>query len=64
MPPEYLMMFLSEDDSLPHPDAVLGMEEGNGEPPSAPPPVEELLKDPDVAAIVEAARQGLEPVAS
>lgn len=64
MPPEYLEMFLNEDNSLPHPDAVLGMEEGGVETPDKPlPSVEELLKDPDVAAIVEAAN-GLEPVAS
>jgi hypothetical protein len=62
MPPEYLQMFLSEDESLPDPDAVLGLEEGGGpQPPAEPPSLEELLRDPDVAAIVEAA-DGLEPV--
>lgn len=61
MPPDYLNLFLDEDESLPDPDAVLGLEEERGESPSEPPPVEELLKDPDVAAVVEAA-DGLKPV--
>lgn len=62
MPPEYLEMFLSEDASLPHPDAVLGLEEEPGEAPAKPPPLDEILSDPDVAAIVQAAKEGLEPV--
>jgi hypothetical protein len=61
LPPEYLNLFLNGDDSLPDPDAVLGLEEESGEAPSKPPPVAELLKDPDVAAVVEAA-DGLKPV--
>jgi hypothetical protein len=57
-------MFLEDDSSLPDPDAVLGLEdEDGGEEPGSAPSVEELLRDPDVAAIVEAAR-GLEPVTS
>jgi hypothetical protein len=63
VPPEYLKMFLSEDDSLPDPDAVLGLEEDGEVAPTAPPSLEVILEDPDVAAIVEAA-EGLEPVAA
>jgi hypothetical protein len=64
LPPEYLAMFLEDDSSLPDPDAVLGLEdEDGGEEPGSAPSVEELLRDPDVAAIVEAAR-GLEPLTS
>jgi hypothetical protein len=56
-------MFLSEDDSLPDPDAVLGLEDDRGVVPSEPPSLDVILEDPDVAAIVEAA-EGLEPVAA
>jgi hypothetical protein len=61
LPPDYLNLFLNEDASLPDPDAVLGLEEEGSTAPSEPPPVAELLKDPDVAAVVEAA-DGLKPV--
>lgn len=60
MPPEYLSIFLNEDDTLPVPDAVLGLEDAEGEELKQAPDVEELLKDPDVAAVVEAAK-GLVP---
>ncbi len=64
MPPNYLKQFLEEDKSLPVPDAVLGLDDDlqNDELVEAP-SADELLKDPDVRAVVEAA-QGLEPVSS
>lgn len=62
MPPNYLKQFLEEDKSLPMPDAVLGLDDdAQGEELVEAPTVDELLKDPDVRAVVEAA-EGLEPV--
>jgi hypothetical protein len=58
--PEYLAIFLKDDDTVPAPDAVLGLEDAEGEELKEAPAVEELLKDPDVAAVVEAAK-GLVP---
>ncbi|HEY8083837.1 MAG TPA: hypothetical protein VIE64_09875 [Solirubrobacterales bacterium] len=60
MPPEYLAIFLEEDETLPAPDAVLGLEEENGEADEEAPRVDELKKNPDVAAVVEATK-GLVP---
>jgi hypothetical protein len=60
MPPEYLAIFLAEDKTLPKPDAVLGLEDTSGEEPGEAPEVNELLRDPDVRAIVEATK-GLVP---
>jgi hypothetical protein len=60
MSPEYLALALAEDETLPAPDAVLGLEGADGEEGAAAPSVDELLKDPDVAAIVEAT-EGLVP---
>lgn len=63
MPPNYLRQFLEEDKSLPVPDAVLGLDdEAQGEEPTEAPSVSELLEDPDVQAVVEAA-EGLKPIA-
>lgn len=61
MPPEYLALFLEEDETLPAPDVVLGLEEENGETGDEAPRVDELKKNPDVAAVVEATK-GLVPV--
>lgn len=64
MPPNYLKQFLDEDKSLPVPDAVMGLDDdGQEEELTEAPSVEELLEDPDVRAVVDAAN-GLEPVAS
>jgi hypothetical protein len=64
LPPNYLKQFLEEDKSLPVPDAVLGLDdEIQGDELAEAPSPDELLKDPDVRAVVEAA-QGLEPVSS
>jgi hypothetical protein len=64
LPPEYLQRFLEEDESLPTPDAVFGFdEEVEGDEPTELPSVDQLLKDPDVQAVLEAFK-GLEPVAS
>jgi hypothetical protein len=61
MPPEYLEIFFADDETLPQPDAVLGLEEeSKGDESAAAPAVDELLQDPDVAAVVEATR-GLVP---
>lgn len=62
MPPNYLKQFLEEDKSLPVPDAVLGLDDDvqDDEPVEAP-SAAELLEDPDVRTVVEAAR-GMEPV--
>jgi hypothetical protein len=60
MPPDYLEIFLAEDKTLPQPDAVLGLEEENGDDHAVVPAVDELLRDPDVAAVVEATK-GLVP---
>jgi hypothetical protein len=60
MPPEYLETFLAEDETLPKPDAVLGLEDAGGQEPSEAPEVNELMRDPDVRAIVEATK-GLAP---
>lgn len=67
---EFLMQFLAEDPSLPHPDRVNGAEtelitEEEARRREAAsrnmPSIEELLRDPNVAIVVEAAT-GLEPV--
>lgn len=63
MPPNYLKQFLEEDKSLPVPDAVLGLDdEIQGEELDKAPSVSELLEDPDVKAVFEAAK-GLKPIA-
>lgn len=55
MPPEYLEHFLREDPSLPAPDVVLGFSDDDDYHGQEPPPeLEDLLSDPDVAAVVEA----------
>jgi hypothetical protein len=65
LPPNYLKQFLEEDKSLPVPDAVLGLDDDDtqGQELAEAPSVSELLEDPDVRAVFEAA-DGLEPVAS
>jgi len=60
MPPDYLEIFLADDETLPQPDAVLGLEEETGDDSDLAPAVDELLRDPDVAAVVEATK-GLVP---
>jgi hypothetical protein len=63
--PEYLQRFLKEDESLPVPDAVFGFDddETEGDAPTELPDLKELLKDPDVQAMLKAFKE-LEPVAS
>jgi len=64
LPPSYLKQFLEEDKSLPVPDAVLGLDDdAQDDELVEAPSVSELLEDPDVRAVFEAAN-GLEPVAS
>lgn len=55
MPPEYLEQLLSEDESLPDPDVVLGLQpHSEAEAPSEPPSLEDLMSNPDIAAVVAA----------
>jgi hypothetical protein len=62
LPPNYLRQALEEDKSLPLPDAVLGLDnDAQDEELTEAPSAAELLQDPDVRAVVEAA-DGLEPV--
>ena len=64
LPPNYLKQFLEEDKTLPVPDAVLGLDDDvQGEDLAEAPSVSELLEDPDVRAVFEAAK-GLKPIAS
>lgn len=60
MPLSFLLMFLSEDPSLPWPDRVNGCEDDLSDPIGPPPSLEEMLADPNVRAVVEAA-DGLVP---
>jgi hypothetical protein len=55
------MMLLEADRTLPRPDAVSGIEVSDEIPSSVETSLEELLKDPDVLAVVEAT-DGLIPV--
>jgi len=64
LPPNYLKQFLEEDKTLPVPDAVLGLDDDvQGEELAKAPSVKELLEDPDVRAVFEAAK-GLKPIPS
>lgn len=54
-------MLLEADRSLPRPDGVSGIEDEPAEAPSEAPSLDELMRDPDVRVVVEAA-DGLVPV--
>ncbi len=60
VPLSFLLMLLAEDRSLPHPDRVCGFVDDLSDPRGFPPLLEELLADPNVRAVVEAA-DGLVP---
>jgi len=63
MSPEYLEMLLAGDKTLPEPDVAFGIEaDEETESPIAVPPVNELLRNSDVKAVVDAA-EGIEPAA-